>query len=131
ANPVVKYSRSSKDVDADKSDFPSARYGIPNSGNSCYANSAMQVLMTMPDSFFDEAKKKYDQSTVDAEGISPEAEFLQEVFAFRDSWVSGESTQLSNQYGVESVIDVGINNGIYPNFVKGRQEDTTEFLTGI
>lgn len=104
--------------------------GILNSGNSCYANSVMQLLMLMDDQFWSTGRTQFLPTDAGLP-LSKEQRFLTRVFAFRDTWVSGRATPQTNKSKLRHIIDSGIRNGIYIWPERFGQEDATEFFQGI
>lgn len=103
--------------------------GINNSGNSCYANSVMQLLMRMSDRYWAEAKATYINSRKNS--------FVDAILDFRSTWLSANRSEASLSEKLRTIINVGIDTGVYDTFGNGssgknkyyRQEDAQEFLT--
>jgi ubiquitin C-terminal hydrolase len=113
-----------------KKDVPT---GISNTGNSCYANSAMQLLMMMDEGYWNIAEFKYMKYPSESGITDKEYWFLKKVFSFRKTWVSGRATADALGKKIREIINTGIDHGIYPGFKKSKyeQEDASEFLNAI
>lgn len=115
--------------------------GIGNSGNSCYANATMQLLMLLEDEYWLKAKEKYMDDPKATHTIRDfnenKQKFLGYVYEFRDSWFSGYANNTMTRQRLRTIIDFGIDNGIYsfldekqqPEYYK--QQDAHQFLAGM
>ncbi len=104
--------------------------GISNSGNSCYANAVMQILMLMDEAYWQEAERSY-LADIKPKHFTKEQQFLSEVLAFSSSWRAGGTTTEKNKRNLRKIIDTGIKNRIYHWQRRFGQEDATEFFQGI
>lgn len=107
--------------------------GITNGGNRCYADSAMQILMLMPEEFFTIAKTTYKKVLDQGKIPQDRYQFLQDVFLFRETWTSGAADQESLKDRLQALLQSGLNSGVlqYKSRNIYAQEDAHELLAGI
>lgn len=110
--------------------------GMANLGNSCYLNSIMQVLFSIPDFILDFYRQSKYQLFFEANHLDPMNDLKTQLMKLSSGLLSGEYSKQSRispseQQGIKPTMFKNLIGRNHAEFSSKRQQDAQEFLLHI